>query len=1697
MDFGIRTMALNRVQHAANEAALTYARGLMKLRDNRLSKSNQGTLKAIGAKGVENADLSNIKAIDFSFAGLESVMNPGAASAPSGSKATIPGAASLEYTEASQVLLYNIWKEKIPDSSAVNDVRQNQCYLPHGESRFSLNKSSEPNICVINRKILSPLMSLRWSFNSSAYGQGPCCDKAAKCGASGNDFCVVVKVTGRIDPVLAGGLPFLHNLGIIRDGRFTVQARAVVKKMVEGAVLGDNVSDDTVFLQASQPQVCEFSCPFPPQLPPNPNSPIEALVNQGQITPQGIQECISNPDKCIRHEPSAQCDSKDNSKFPEKEYLLWNPDLKVTDSNGLVIGVIDPLDGKAFPSGQSHYNERGKKQGRYISVLTPEGQLIANCGRGKCGSNCVFSTHCTGAKDGCTLCSSEHVCVAPQCGSKCTQNEDCLGAAKDGCASCVNGIGICAPTPQCPSIECEDDKTCQVSGSTNCVCFKLPGQTKGRCDKNCPLITCANSEPCQAVGGSACNCDPSTNTCKKCPPITCTDDRSCADAGGGPNCKCNPNTKKCGSGCPTITCNSTPDCVNAGGADCECNTATKQCVKKCSSISCPGGTDKECQAAGLSCKCNTATKKCGSSCPDITCSTKNDCQAAGGSEGCDCIDIGGGIKKCSDLCNKPCASDQSCSASITCPKCATTPNSPSQKVCTDCGKPCSTQSQCANSKSGCTACKGGTCQQPSCGDTCIYDANCQGITSYMQGGGSNNCIKCSLVDLKCISDRCDTPCTTNKDCPSSTCPICSNDKKCISDKCNKPCNFDSECANSDEGCNKCINGTCGKAGCTWDVNNLAPAEVDPVPPPGGTRIKECNLNNLSGTGNIDSAYCGKDGDLCITPWVEPAPAQLFPGLTEANKQENAVKVFKCACNSPTSGLAWDFQRYAFPWDSMGTCPAVGGSIKQVDNSPCSTNGALCKSQEWHIFGHKVFKCENTTNTTGAEECRWDLNSFTTMSLKQGSACPADENNPDKFNNVACTKSQEGQICYKPKPEPFTIEQMSKGWRKIFQCDCAPTPETQSLRSCSWDVNGFTNPDTQPNSEYPECSFDSSIEKYIDGSECDGSGTACLTPWVEKPSDQNGSCDNGYCSNFAGKQCSSSQDCSATFPYATSDGNQKMVKLFRCSCGSSTSSWDFQRFLDVNSAADMALPTCPDANTLPGQKVDNAPCNPSSDDRCRTGDRIFRCEAPLSGCRLDLNNFTTQEAPLPECPENNGTINNIDCTSQGEGWRCKKMGAEADRPTLDNLRNNGWKKIFRCDCNETLTATNTPSTPLPPPTPNAPPLEPPPVPNAPPPPVEPPPAPNAPPPPVELPPAPNAPPEQAYTPPIPPPPPEIVPPPVIVPIPETTPNTPPPPPSNGCPAGQMPKQEKNVMTQQTYTRCALICPENHRLVSSHSASGIQDSCIPTDDSSSKTSCAPGYSLKRGNDFSQAATCVPDKEDEYVPEWIDQSSRSNDNCYVDVANGRFDDKEVCLSTEERSKAEKSGLCSETDGCQCERGTGDCKEYFGFNTPLIINFGSLDELKVETKVEFSFDSKNKIKTYWLSSAGLNFAYLVYDFNQNGLVDNGTELFGNYTNGKEYKNGFEALADLRDENKDGIISGAELKGLKLWFDKNANAKTDKGELILIKEKGIEKISLNDLINTQKFFGPNGYAQPYKEKGVESLKGNFDILDIWFREVE
>ena len=104
---------------------------------------------------------------------------------------------------------------------------------------------------------------------------------------------------------------------------------------------------------------------------------------------------------------------------------------------------------------------------------------------------------------------------------------------------------------------------------------------------------------------------------------------------------------------------------------------------------------------------------------------------------------------------------------------------------------------------------------------------------------------------------------------------------------------------------------------------------------------------------------------------------------------------------------------------------------------------------------------------------------------------------------------------------------------------------------------------------------------------------------------------------------------------------------------------------------------------------------------------------------------------------------------------------------------------------------------------------------------------------------------------------------------------------------------------------------------------------------------------------------------------------------------------------------------------------------------------------------------KSSWISKED---GILAYDCNGNGKIDDGGELFGNFTQIKDKegnqrlaKDGYEALKEF-DSNNDGLIDNKDdkFKDLKIWQDANSNGISDEGELKSLDELGIASLSLN-----------------------------------------
>lgn len=125
-------------------------------------------------------------------------------------------------------------------------------------------------------------------------------------------------------------------------------------------------------------------------------------------------------------------------------------------------------------------------------------------------------------------------------------------------------------------------------------------------------------------------------------------------------------------------------------------------------------------------------------------------------------------------------------------------------------------------------------------------------------------------------------------------------------------------------------------------------------------------------------------------------------------------------------------------------------------------------------------------------------------------------------------------------------------------------------------------------------------------------------------------------------------------------------------------------------------------------------------------------------------------------------------------------------------------------------------------------------------------------------------------------------------------------------------------------------------------------------------------------------------------------------------------------------------------------------------LVNWGT-DDGKEGSKTFFDLDGDGQPnRTEWLKK-GTNDGLLVID-DGTGNIKSGKQIFGETgLNGEKskYKNGWEKLRDLYDKDKNGVVEGAELSNLKVWIDKNGDAKTDAGELKTLQELGIVSIDL------------------------------------------
>jgi len=185
---------------------------------------------------------------------------------------------------------------------------------------------------------------------------------------------------------------------------------------------------------------------------------------------------------------------------------------------------------------------------------------------------------------------------------------------------------------------------------------------------------------------------------------------------------------------------------------------------------------------------------------------------------------------------------------------------------------------------------------------------------------------------------------------------------------------------------------------------------------------------------------------------------------------------------------------------------------------------------------------------------------------------------------------------------------------------------------------------------------------------------------------------------------------------------------------------------------------------------------------------------------------------------------------------------------------------------------------------------------------------------------------------------------------------------------------------------------------------------------------------------------------------------------------------------SSPSSSGLCcySPTSSCsltfasRCLRFGGDydfetcscfgCDSCSGSPIVVDIKGDGIILTNAANGVEFDLNGNGTLDHLGWTTQNSDDAWLALDRNQNGVIDNGAELFGDFTAQPpaSNKNGFLALAEFDKEanggNHDGIVDNRDsiFSKLRLWQDVNHNGVADNGELHRLNELNVLAFELD-----------------------------------------
>ncbi|MEM5527184.1 hypothetical protein WN093_00005, partial [Gammaproteobacteria bacterium AS21] len=170
------------------------------------------------------------------------------------------------------------------------------------------------------------------------------------------------------------------------------------------------------------------------------------------------------------------------------------------------------------------------------------------------------------------------------------------------------------------------------------------------------------------------------------------------------------------------------------------------------------------------------------------------------------------------------------------------------------------------------------------------------------------------------------------------------------------------------------------------------------------------------------------------------------------------------------------------------------------------------------------------------------------------------------------------------------------------------------------------------------------------------------------------------------------------------------------------------------------------------------------------------------------------------------------------------------------------------------------------------------------------------------------------------------------------------------------------------------------------------------------------------------------------------------------------------------------------------------YSYESPLILDLDhdGVETLSIENGVNFDINADGNIdRTGWV---GKDDGLLVMDINGDGIINDGSELFGENTlleNGETAEDGFRALSEL-DSNKDSVFDANDqaYDQVKIWKDTNSDGVSQAHELYSLIDLNVESINLNSVAVSE--YNEDNWVG-LRSSWSDSNGQSHDIDDVWF----